>query len=229
LHERLAAIDRALDHGEYQSGQWTAFLEAARGAPRAMRSALARDVTRVSSKLHRRRPLHTCSAALGYALEIAATAVGGALLWLGATANLGVAAVAGLLVWITTFEPLLKVIVGWLLGVRYEYAYLFGIEPRFKMQYGTYLAASRPARIGLQLSGCVGSPLATVLVDWLMPPRVSFVHVVAEVLFWILVAVNAAFFLGGLCGIRRVGRLPLSASSGGAAGVELRESFAPCA
>ncbi len=45
------------------------------------------------------------------------------------------------------------------LGIAYDYAYLFHIEPRFKMSYGTYLAAPRWARIVFHLSGIVGSPL----------------------------------------------------------------------
>jgi hypothetical protein len=60
-------------------------------------------------------------------------------------------------------------------------------------------------------------------VDRLVPARLSNVHRSARILFGILVAVNAGLFLGALSGVRRVGPLRLSASSGGAAGAELRE------
>ncbi len=61
-------------------------------------------------------------------------------------------------IWVTTFEPMLKLLIGMALGVRYEYAYLRNGEPRFKMRYGTCLAAPRALRIALHVSGTIGLP-----------------------------------------------------------------------
>lgn len=158
------------------------------------------------------------------ALEIGATAVGGLLLWLGVAMRSVTAPVVALIVWVTTLEPLCKMAVGSGLGIRYDYAYLRGIEPRFKMCYGTYLAASRPARIVLHLSGCVGSPLAAWLVARLTAARIPLAATIATVVFDVIVAVNAGLFLAAVVGIRRLGSFPLAASSGGAAGSELRQA-----
>ena len=226
LRERLLMIERALDAGEYRPGRWTAFLRAARAQSRPVRQALAEDVSRVSMKLHRRHPIRTCAVGTAVGIEVAATVAGGALLWLGLVTASNAAAIMAVVIWITTFEPLLKVTVGLLLGVRYDYAYLGGIEPRFKMRYGTYLAASRPVRILLHLSGCVGSPLAAWVVGRLARVRLPVAASVATGFFWTIVAVNAGLFLAGLAGVERVGTFRVSLSSGGTAGAELHEGLA---
>jgi hypothetical protein len=225
LRGRLLVVERALDAGEYRPGQWKEIVRAVRMQSRPVRWALAEDVSRVSAKLHRRHALHTCSFRTAVGLELAATVAGGALLGLGLATGSNAAAVAALAIWVTTFEPLLKVAVGMALGVRYDHAYLRGIEPRFKMRYGTYLAASRPARILLQLSGCVGSPLAAWLAGRVMKPTLPLAATVATALFWTIAVVNVGLLLAGVAGVRHVGKMPVALSSGGMAGAELREAL----
>jgi hypothetical protein len=223
LRSQLVAIEADLDAGRYRVGAWDEFLRRVRRRSQPERRALAEDVSRVSRKLHTRNGLSRVSLPAGIALEVLATAAGGVALAIGRAAGSSGAVVATALIWITTFQPLVKVCVGALLGVRYEYAYLRGVEPRFKMRYGTYLAAPRWARILLHLSGTVGSPLAAWLVAKLARPRLVPAAHICMVLFSAVVALNALFFSAALVGVRRIGPLRLSTTSGGTAASELLE------
>ncbi len=227
LRDRLSAIEDAIDARTYQRGRWTAWLRVARAAPARVRRALADDASRVSSTLHHAQYRHRCPLAIALGLEVAATVAAGGLLWLGRGSGSNPAAIAALAVAITTFEPLVKIAAGVVLGVRYEDAYLRGVEPRFKMRYGSYLAAPRPARILLGLAGCLGSPLAAFVVARLARPRLPMTATLATALMWIIAAANAGFFLAALVGIQRIGRFRLATSSGGTAGAELREMLSP--
>jgi hypothetical protein len=223
LGRELAAIEADLDAGRYRAGAWQGFVRRARRRPREERRALAADVSRVSRKLHARQGLRTVSLSAGIGLELLATAVGGAAVAIGCVARSNLAVLAAAAIWVTTFEPLVKIVVGALLGVRYEYAYLRGVEPRFKMRYGTYLAAPRWARIIVHLAGTVGSPLAAWLVSVLARPRLALAASVCGAVSWALLAFNALFFCAALIGLRRIGPIRLSTTSGGTAAVELRE------
>jgi len=225
LRDELLVIERTLDAGLYRPGPWERFLRQAQQRPRSERQALAADVSRVSEKVHRRGGPRTVSVAAGVGLELAATAVGGLFLALGIhlASNVGVL-LAGA-IWITTFEPLVKVVVGFALGIRYDYAYLRGGEPRFKMRYGTYLAAPRATRIALHLSGTIGSPLAAWLVGRIAGPFLSLSGTICCVAVWVLIAINVVLFGAALAGLRRLGPVRLGISSGGVAGAELREAL----
>jgi hypothetical protein len=156
------------------------------------------------------------------AVELAAVLMGGVSLVWGRNVGYDPAAIAALLLWVTSLQPLLKVSVGMALGIRYEYAYLLGIEPRFKMRYGTYLAAPRWARIVLHLSGCVGSPLAAWLVAR-FSDSLLVASTISRIVAWGIVAVNGMLFAVAFAGKRRLGRASLDTASGGAAAFELRE------
>lgn len=225
LRSKLAAIEDDVEAGRYRPGPWAQFLRAARRLPRAERLALAADVSRVSSMLHRRHTRWLMPVFPALAIEVAGTAAGGALLSLGLSFQSDFAALAAMLVWVTTFQPLLKVGTGLVLGVRYEYAYLAGIEPRFKMRYGTYLAAPRWARVVLHLAGCVGSPLGAWVVARIVRPVLPLTAALSMAAFWIMMAINTTAFVAALAGMRRLGPLRSETSSGGAAGLELREAF----
>jgi hypothetical protein len=128
--------------------------------------------------------------------------------------------------WTTAFQPLIKVAVGYLLGVRYEYAYLYGIEPRFKMRFGQYLAQARYVRLLLHLSGTIGSPIGAWLPTVFVDPSLRIAIYVCWGLFWTVVVINVAGFVAVLTGVRsRVGSIRLRDSSGGAAALELREAL----
>ncbi|HYL58095.1 MAG TPA: hypothetical protein VEU51_04440 [Candidatus Acidoferrales bacterium] len=161
--------------------------------------------------------------ASGIAAELVATALGAALLRFALAAESSTAAVAAVFIWVATFQPLLKILVGTMLGVRYEYAYLLGVEPRFKMQFGTYVAASRWKRIVLHISGMIGSPLAAALVAMTARGRLPVAAAVSWAVFWLVAAVNVFMMIAALAGVRRVGPLRTADGSGGAAGLELRE------
>ena len=128
-------------------------------------------------------------------------------------------------IWTMTFQPLVKIAVGYMLGVEYEYAYLYNLEPRFKMRFGEYIAALRWARILLHLSGTIGSPLGVWLVMVCLPSDLRIAIDVCLAIFWIVIAVNVASFVVALAGVRKIGPMKASASSSGVAALELREAL----
>jgi hypothetical protein len=127
--------------------------------------------------------------------------------------------------WMMTFQPLIKIGVGYPLGIKYEYAYLYGLEPRFKMRYGDYLAAPRWARIVLHLSGTIGSPLGAWLAMVCMPSELRIAIDVSLAIFWIVVAINVVSLVVALAGVRKIGPFKATFSSGGSAALELREAL----
>jgi hypothetical protein len=225
VHARLAAIEQSLDSGDYAPGPWHALVRELRGASDEVRRSVAGEVTRVSRKLHQRAGRRTFDLESALLLEGLGTALGGVLLALAVARESGWLAILGALAWTTTFQPLIKLGVGRLLGVGYDYGYLFAIEPRFKMSYGSYLAAPRWARITLHASGMVGSPLglamAALIVGDATPRAASIIWVV----FWVIVAGNLIPFAGALLGFNRMGAWNFATAGGGVAGMELREAL----
>ncbi|HEV2171061.1 MAG TPA: hypothetical protein VGR40_08945, partial [Candidatus Binatus sp.] len=193
-------------------------------ASRSDRRAIAEDVTRVSRKLHLRRGRLTIKAQTGAMIELGAVAFGDFLLALGVHASSNVAAIAGMAVWVVALQPLVKVATGAALGVRYDYAYLAHGEPRFKMEYGSYLAQPRWARIVLHMSGAVGSPLGAYLAARLVRGALPMTYRIAIVVFWMTNALNLVLFVAGLFGIKRIGVSRAVDTSCGAAGAEIREA-----
>lgn len=223
LTEKLARIEVALDSGVYRPGPWAAFLREADARSSADRAAIAADVSRVSDKLHLRQPRRTLSFAAAIGAELAATAVGVVLLARGLAVASPPLVLLAAAVLTTTLQPLIKVSAGSALGIRYSYAYVRGIEPRFKMRYGTYLAAPRWKRFVLHLFGTVGSLLALWLVRRLTLTELPATASICEIAFWIVAGMNVGPFLAGLARLRRLGPVgPVSSTSGGAAAIELR-------
>jgi hypothetical protein len=225
LRARLSQIETAIDDGAYRPGPWGRLARDLKRCPDVERRAMAADVSRVSRKLHLRGARRTLAVAAGIALEAAGVIAGGVLLAGAIHAHSAVAAIAGAFVWVTAFQPLFKIAVGYALGVGYEYAYLLGFEPRFKMRFGDYLAAPRWARIVLHLCGTVGSPLglwcAAIAIRGELPGTARF-FVVA---MWLLIGLNVVFFAIAAAGARRVGSHHVQDTSGGAAAVEIREAL----
>jgi hypothetical protein len=134
-----------------------------------------------------------------------------------------VAAIIGTLLWVSTFEPLLKISLGTALGVAYDYAYLYGgIEPRFKMSYGTYLAAPALARSMLHFAGMIGSPLGALLAAFLTAGVLPIAHVISWIIFWLTIAVNLAALVAAIAEITRIGGVWLPEGSPTSAIIELR-------
>jgi len=225
LSARLAEIERALDAGSYRPGPWEKFLAEARRRPDAERAALAGDVSRVSRKLHLRGGRSTIPFGAALAAEVVAAVIGGMLVIKGATAPSIVAAWIGAVLWMMAFQPLVKIAAGAALGVGYEYAYLMGIEPRFKMRYGSYLAAPRWNRVVLHLAGTAGSPIGVILAAEIVATSLPWTAALMRAVFWILVAVNFIPFVAALFGVRRLGPMRMTDGSGGLAGLELHEAM----
>ena len=225
LRAEISAIEHAIDAGAYRPGPWARLLSRARAASCEDRRAISTEITRVSRKLHLRRGRKTVSVRAGVIAEMAAIALGYFLLALGVRGRSNVAAIAGMALWVMAFQPVFKMVTGTALGVRYDYAYLARGEPRFKMHYGSYLARPRWARIILHLSGAVGSPLGAYLAAMLVRERLRAIYTVAMIVFWLVNAVNLAFLVAGLSGIKQLVVSRTSDSSCGAAGAEIREAL----
>ncbi len=225
LRGRILAIERAVDEGTYRPGPWHALVRDIRNSMFFERAAVADDVSRVSRKLHLRKGRRWVSMNTGILLEIVATMVGAGLLVAGAATRSDVLAVIGALVWIATFEPLIKLIAGRLLGVQYDYVYLWVIEPRIKMRYGSYLTRPRPFRVIVHLAGTIGSPLAAYVAYLLLARALPGAAAFCLAALWILVIINVVNFIAALIGVHRLGPLPLSLSSAGSAAQEIREGL----
>ncbi|HXN86303.1 MAG TPA: hypothetical protein VN867_09530 [Candidatus Binataceae bacterium] len=225
IRNRIAEIERQLDEHRYRPGPWELVLKDLRALHPDERAELKGEVSRISGKLHRRDGRATLSLTAGLAIEGALTVIATVLIIVAQQNHSNLLGIIAAAIWVMTFQPLLKIGVGYLLGVEYEYAYLYGAEPRFKMRYGDFIAAPRWARILLHLSGTVGSPLGAWLATICLPNDLTIAIDVCWVLFWIVVAVNVASFLLALGGVRRLGPFKASYSSGGAAALDLREGL----
>lgn len=112
LRGRLAAIEADLDAGRYRVGDWDAFVRRARQLPSSKRSALAADLDRISRKLHALTQRSTVSTAAGVGLELLGTLVGAIAMVIGYATGSNAAAVAAAAIWMTTFQPLVKLAAG---------------------------------------------------------------------------------------------------------------------
>ncbi|HXZ87310.1 MAG TPA: hypothetical protein VEF07_01990 [Candidatus Binataceae bacterium] len=224
LYKRLATIEDDVDAGRYRPGPWESLLRTLRERPRAEREEIADAVARVSRKLHMRGGRRTIEVGSAITVELAATIAGAVLLIVAFATASNLLAIVSVSIWATTFQPLIKLACGRALGVRYDYAYLWALEPRLKMDFGSYIAAPRAARILLHLSGTVGSPLAVWIVWLLLPPGMALARILCWYAMWVLIGINAVTLIVGLAGIRRLGGFRMRDSSSGAAAAELREA-----
>lgn len=225
VRARVIEVERQVDEGRYRRGTWEQVIDDARGLPRSERGALADDISRVSRKLHLRDGRRTLPIVASLVLEGLGALMGAIFLILAIQRGSNIFGILAGLLWVSTFQPLIKTAVGYIVNVDYEYGYLYGVEPRFKMRYGDYLAAPRWARVLLHLLGMAGSPLGAWLAAFCLADAASIASTFCWVVFWLVVAVNALFFVAGLAGIREIRLLRVSLTSGGMAGRELREAL----
>jgi hypothetical protein len=220
----LRQIERDLDAGVYQPGPWAEFLREANRCPQHERVALAEDISRVSSKLHRRNGRKTLAFPLAIGLEWLMAGVGILLLRVALQRGSVLLLVLAINTLAFTAQPIIKTSVGMLLGVRYAYGYAQGIEPRFKMRYGTYLAAPHWKRFLLHLSGTVGTSLALWLAADQAQPKFPKSAMVCRVFVWVQTLVQVIPFLAALTGVQRSHTIKrmVRESSSGQAGSELR-------
>ena len=226
LSDQIVAIEREVDSNSYRAGPWARLVNEVRALPIAERRSVAENLSRISRKLHQRSGRSTVSVPAGYLAELGLAIAGAVVLALGSRHQSNLLVIVSAVLWTIAFQPLIKVAVGYLLGVRYEYAYLYGFEPRFKMCFGQYLAQPRYARLLLHLSGTIGSPIGAWLPTCFVDPSLRIAIYVCWGLFWTVVVINVAGFVAVLTGVRsRVGSIRLRDSSGGAAALELREAL----
>lgn len=223
----LRQIERDLDAGTYQPGPWAEFVREANRCPQHERVALAEDITRVSNKLHRRNGRKTLSFPLAIGLEWLMAGVGILLLRVALRRGSVLLLTLATNILAFTVQPIVKTSVGMLLGVRYAYGYAQGIEPRFKMRYGTYLAAPHWKRVLLHLSGTVGTSLALGLVADQAQPRFPKSALVCRVFVWVQTLIQVVPFLAALTGMQRSRAMTkmVRESSSGQAGSELRAAL----
>jgi hypothetical protein len=159
-------------------------------------------------------------------LEAIAGNIGGVLVASAILKSSTVAAIVGMILWVVSFEPLLKLSTGTALGVKYEYAYLYGgVEPRFKMNFGSYLAISPFKRAIVQVSGMIGAALGALIAASLFDGTLPTAHVVALIVFWLTVLANLADLVAGITGIRRIGPIRMPEGSATMAIIELGSLF----
>jgi hypothetical protein len=223
LCAQLDAIEQSIDGGTYRAGTWQRFLEqAARATPEERRS-LEEAVTRVSEKLHARKGGRRLTAPRGLAFESLATVLGLLVLAGGAASERASLVAVAAVVLGTALQPLLKTSTGIALGMDYAYAYLWRGEPRFKLRFGSYLAAPRWRRVVLHLSGTLGTPIATALCSAVATPSQPMLGRVLAWLAALHLLFQAAILVLAGAGVHRMPLLGiLRLTSAGAAGFELR-------
>ena len=118
LRRKLEAIEADIEAGRYRQGPWGEFVRQLRQRPSGERLAFAADVSRVSRKLHSRNGRRRLPVSAGVGLELLATVAGGVLLAIGLARGWDLVVLAAAAVWVTTFQPLAKLLVGTALGVR---------------------------------------------------------------------------------------------------------------
>ncbi len=226
LLAQITQIEADLDAGRYRPGPWSRAIAAIRATPQPVRESLSADLSRVSRKLHMRGGRATMGVAAAMTLEACALAASCILIGVGRAASSNLLALCGTAIAISALQPIVKVAVGRVLGVDYEYAYLSGVEPRFKMAYGTYVARLRWARIALHLSGAAGSPIAAFAGALFTRGPLPLASAISWDAGWVIVAINLVSLAAGLTGIARLGPLRTADASCGVAGTEIREALA---
>ena len=157
--DTLGALEQEIAAGTYKIGGWQRWLSRVERDPDFNPDPLADHINRVSNKLHRRHGFREYPFFFIWLSEWLLAISGLALAVSGSVSG----AITGTLLLTLSAQPLVKTSVGLLLGVRYAYAYLWYIEPRFKMRYASYLALSGSARLVLHLAGSIGTPTALAL------------------------------------------------------------------
>ena len=161
VRQVMARIESNLDSGTYRVGDWQKCLNKLKGLGQGSSSMVSHDLTRISNKLHRRNRFPEAPAWTGFVFEYLLFAMS----ILAMTAESTLLRLASIIMLALCLQPMIKISTGIFLGVRYSYIYLWYVEPRFKMRFGTYYDLARRKKLVLQFSGSVGTPVA-LLVGW---------------------------------------------------------------
>ncbi|MBT3709679.1 MAG: hypothetical protein HOG19_09585 [Gammaproteobacteria bacterium] len=201
----LLKIRSDLDQKVYKPGPWHKLTKQLAMAPAAQRREVSDLVSEVSDLLHSRKHFPKAPFLAGYFAEWVLFTFSVALMQ--ADQILVRLAAVGLLA--LCLQPLIKVTTGLLLGVRYAYVYLWYVEPRFKMTFGTYLAQGRTRQCALHLAGSVGTPIALLVGIFLLDDNFWLQSLCFAGFFGALILQVGAFILV-MAGVRKVGTLPLT-------------------
>ncbi|MFT4797572.1 MAG: hypothetical protein ACJAYE_002747 [Candidatus Azotimanducaceae bacterium] len=198
--DELEAIDLAIANGTYKKGRWQRLVREIQDLPAESKKALSTLVTQVSNHLHQENEFPSLPVTIGFAFEAVLFTAACLLLvepsiWLRLV---GVAALA------LCLQPSIKILTGSILGVRYAYVFLWYFEPRFKMQFGSYLARSQGQKMLINAMGSIGTPIAlatgyVVLQDL---PWLSLLCLAAVVGATVM---QVGAFIAALMGVRKVG------------------------
>lgn len=161
VRQVMDRIESDLDSGTYHVGDWQRCLAELKGLDERGISMLSQDLTRISNKLHRRNRFPEAPAWMGFVFEYLLLATSLLLM----TAESTAVRLVSIIVLAVSLQPLIKISIGVLLGVRYSYVYLWYFEPRFKMRFGTYHRLERWRKLVLQFAGSIGTPIS-LLVGW---------------------------------------------------------------
>lgn len=201
----MARIESNLDSGTYRVGDWQKCLNKLKGLGQGSSSMVSHDLTRISNKLHRRNRFPEAPAWMGFVFEYLLFVM--SILAMAAESTL--LRLASIIMLALCLQPIIKISTGILLGVRYSYVYLWYVEPRFKMRFGTYYDLARWKKLVLQFSGSVGTPVA-LLVGWRVlgdEPLLAALSL-AGALAAVLMQVSA--FVAVWRGVRKLGPFPLT-------------------
>jgi hypothetical protein len=213
IAQQIDEIEQALNENRYKVGSWQKLVQAVEALGQEERAEVSESISELGNKLHQRHGYPRLPFVAGLLVEIILMAFGLTLLVMGSESVLLL--YAGSLALILSMQPFLKILTGLMLGVRYAYVFLFYVEPRFKMQYGTYLCLTPMQRIVFHASGVIGTPLA-MLVAIQMLQGYELAIFWGWVLFWGAVALQLVPFLAELTGLKKVGPFRLAVLTGAA-------------
>jgi len=206
IRNRLQAIASYIDSGNYRPGGWQAVIADADELPLDEKQDLAPEVTKVSRQLHQRHGFVCVGFRIGYAVELILLIAGSFAI----AADSLVTNLIGIFCFALCLQPLIKISVGLMLGVRYDYAYLWYIEPRFKMQYGSYFLLTHGQRVLLNLLGSTGTPIAMFIGFIILTPHNEWLGHAALILFVLATLMQVAAFIAEWMGVRMLGPFRLS-------------------
>ncbi len=110
----------------------------------------------------------------------------------------------GFIALVLAMQPLIKVVTGLLLGVRYSHAYMWYFEPRFKMAYGTYMTREPWQKIIFQFAGSIGTPLAFFMGIWIYEDNTIF-RLLCLAGFLAALGMQVGAFVAAWYGVKKVG------------------------
>ena len=213
INQQIEEIENALDEKRYRVGSWQKLIEEVEALSSDERADISESISELGNKLHQRHGFPGIPFVYGFLVEFMLIVFGTSILVIGSESLL--LSLAGALALILSMQPVLKILVGLLLGIRYAYVFLFYVEPRFKMQYGTYLSLTTMQRVVYHTSGVIGTPLALLLAIQMLQ-GFDLPMIWGWVFFWGAVALQVIPFIAELMGLKKVGPFRLSVFTGAA-------------